>query len=58
MCIPLFDAFSWIKEINKLINKEICVLLFHAFNRCCLVQLKKQIRYQVKECQTFTIENN
>ena len=35
--------FSSIKEINRLISKEMCVPLFDVFNRCCLVQLKKQI---------------
>ena len=35
------DAFGSIKEINRLISKEISVLLFDVFNRCSVVQLKK-----------------
>ena len=37
------DAFSSIKEKNGLISKGMCVLLFDVFNRCSLVQLKKQL---------------
>ena len=28
------------------------------FNGCSLFKLKKQIGWEVKECQTFTIKNN
>ena len=37
----LWMFFSSIKEINMLISKEMCVLLFDAFNGFSLVQLKK-----------------
>ena len=43
---------SLIKEINRLINKGIYVLLFDGFNGC-LVQLKKR-----KVCETFTMKKN
>ena len=33
--------FSSIKEINRLMSKGMCVVLFDVFNGCSLVQLKK-----------------
>ena len=33
--------FSSIKEINRLISKGKCVVLFDVFNGCSLVQLNK-----------------
>ena len=44
-CVLLFDVFnrcySSIKEINKLINKGMCVLSLDIFNGYSLVQLNK-----------------
>ena len=41
----LFDVFdrfsSSVKEINRLVNKRMYVLLLDVFNGCSLVQLKK-----------------
>ena len=39
----LMDVLVQLKEMNRLISKGICVLLFDVFNECLLVQLKKQI---------------
>ena len=43
--MKILDVFygcsSSIKEITRLISKEMCVLLFDIFNGCSLVQLKK-----------------
>ena len=45
MCVLLFEVVDrWstsIKKINRLLNKEMCVLLLNFFNRCSLFQLKK-----------------
>ena len=45
MCVLLFEVFDrWsnsIKKINRLLNKEMCVLLLNFFNRRSLFQLKK-----------------
>ena len=42
----------------RLVISKTCILLFDVFNRCFLVQKKKEIGKYVKECQTFTIKKN
>ena len=37
----LMDVLCSIKEINRVISKGICVVLFDVFNECSLVQSKK-----------------